>query len=374
MTNILLEGIVNTDSTSIKRISLSLVTLFVLLFALGSTAHATEFESGERVVINAGDIIDDDLFITGDTVEMNGTVKGDLFATGGTVTINGTVEGSLFIAGQTLAINGPVNGSVYGAGYSLSLGQNGVVDRNMYFAGYSLTTDRQSTINRSLYAAGYQVIHSGRISQEANLVLGALEVNGTIDGDLNAEVETVEGNEQTPPMVFPFIDNPVDPIPLGYRQGSDAVIGGQTNISMTQHEAEVEQGSNVVWRIFGAIWDRVGDLITLLLLGGLLLYFGPSWVERFSNRAQAEPLPSSGWGLCRTLDCRHCCSGCLFSDRLDCGFGWFDYLGATFWNHSGPGRYPADFGFNALWHCVVLGHQDHRSLFGWKPDYQSGTV
>jgi hypothetical protein len=69
-------------------------TLVVLgLFA--RPAHAADIRTGERVVIAADEVIDDDLIVSAQFVEVNGTVTGDVVATGTVVVINGAVEGSV---------------------------------------------------------------------------------------------------------------------------------------------------------------------------------------------------------------------------------------------------------------------------------------
>ena len=92
------------------RIVLGLVLLGLLVFGLTGSAWAADFRGGDYIVIDADEVIDDDLFITANRVEVEGTVKGDLFVTGQEVVINGQVEGSLLVTGQTLDINGNVKG------------------------------------------------------------------------------------------------------------------------------------------------------------------------------------------------------------------------------------------------------------------------
>jgi cytoskeletal protein CcmA (bactofilin family) len=117
---------------------LALLASFGLLALLLATpAQAADFRGGDRVVIGADEVVDDDLFIAGNVVEVNGTVTGDLFATGTEVSINGEVGGSVFLAGQSLQVNGDVQGSVYSAGYSLAIGPEAAIGRNVFFAGFS---------------------------------------------------------------------------------------------------------------------------------------------------------------------------------------------------------------------------------------------
>ena len=146
---------------------------------MSAPVEATDFRGGDRIVIGAEEVIDDDLFVAGDSVELNGTVKGDLFAVGREVIINGDVEGSIFLAGQNLEANGEA-GSLYSAGYSLSLGPEAELARNLHFNGFSLTTEAGSSMGRSLYANGYQVILNGDVANDVVTNSGALEINGTV--------------------------------------------------------------------------------------------------------------------------------------------------------------------------------------------------
>ena len=57
----------------------TLLTLFVLaLFILVPAASAFDGRSGDTVVIGKDEVINDDLFVGGNTVTVDGTVNGDL--------------------------------------------------------------------------------------------------------------------------------------------------------------------------------------------------------------------------------------------------------------------------------------------------------
>ena len=66
---------------------LALVIVLVGVFAGLSTARAVVFYDGER--IPAGVVIEDDVFIVGNNVVVEGTVTGDLFAAGEEVVTSG---------------------------------------------------------------------------------------------------------------------------------------------------------------------------------------------------------------------------------------------------------------------------------------------
>ncbi|MEZ4733221.1 MAG: hypothetical protein R3E79_39505 [Caldilineaceae bacterium] len=271
-----------------------LILLVGCLFAIGlvQPVYATDFRGSDTITIPDSEVIDDDLFISGETVTVNGTVKGNLFASGSTVTINGHVEGSLFIAGRTLVQNGVVDGSAYVGGYAFTLGESAAIGRNLNFGGFSLTTEAGSTVGRSLYGGGYQLLLNGQIDQDVNIGAGALEVTGVIGGDLRGSVGS--STEETPTVFMPQFEEAVPPVPPGLRISPEARIGG--DLAVETQAVAVEnappffslQNTQLRWAI--------GEFLALLLVGILLLYMRPSLLQRAGAAVEARWLPSLGVG------------------------------------------------------------------------------
>ena len=282
----------------LSRIVLAAVLVVLLIGGIANTASAAEFRGGERIIIPADEVIDDDLFVSGAYVEVNGTVNGDLIVTGQDVVVTGKVGGSVVISGRTLEVNGSVAGSVYCGGYALTVGPGAEIGRNLYFGGYSLTTQPGSAIGRSLHAAGYQLVLNGAVENDVEVGAGALELNGAVGGDVRGEVSASGGG----PAFMPDFAGAVPSIPPGFRQGEQAKIGGQVEIKLlTEADRRPEParrgpGRAIVCGLRG-IWRRVGEFLALLIVGGLLLYFVPDWVHRAGAPVQEQPLPSTGWGL-----------------------------------------------------------------------------
>ena len=276
-----------------NRMGLLLALLALFMLGLTPVTEAADFRGGETVIIEAGEVIDDDLFVSGGRIEVNGTVKGDLFASGSEVTVNGAVEGSLMVAGQTLQVNGPVGGSVYGGGYTLILGPEAQINRNLYFGGFSLTTEAGSTVGRGLHAANYQSLLNGDVAHDVSVAAGALELNGSVGGDLTAEIDAAGGQA---PFMPPF-QGSIQPVAPGFRQAESARVAGSTTITeMADGQAGAAEQTGPLG-MSQAASRRVGEFIALLIVGGLLLYVGPSLIRRSSDQLEAQPLSSIGWGL-----------------------------------------------------------------------------
>jgi cytoskeletal protein CcmA (bactofilin family) len=298
----------------------TILTLFVLLtLAFATPAYAFDGRSGDKVVINAGDVVNDDLYATGSQIIMDGTVNGDVVAFGQTVTINGTVNGSLIAAAQTVVVNGTVTGNIRMAGSVLFLGENAKVGGDVVSAGYSLEVRKGSTVGRDVVYAGGQILVSGGVSRNLLVATGGLEIDGIVGGNVTADVgEADQGQMGPPPSMFmsqstvaaPLVKTglTVDPGAkiagnLIYTQTRDltfptGVIGGkvtrtQPRTSRGNAGAVESPGQKVVnWG-----FDLVRSLVTLLLIGLLLLWLFPLVVGGLTEKLQTKPWPSLGWGV-----------------------------------------------------------------------------
>ncbi|NIM94907.1 MAG: hypothetical protein GTO18_14495 [Anaerolineales bacterium] len=287
----------------LPRVLIAVLLFGVMAFGLTGSAMAADFRAGNIVIIEEDEVIDDDLFVTGNRVEVHGTVKGDLIATGTEVLVDGKVEGSLAISGYSLVVDGTVEGSLYGAGFGLAIEREGRIGRNVYFAGFSLITDAGSTIGRSTYVTGYQAVLDGDVADDISASVGALVVNGTVGGDVTGTVTEGEG---APDIDFvPGIPGIAAFEVPGFRVGDDAEIAGDVRVEVVQIEQPeaptLPSPGNIVAGLLGrAVVKRVGEFLALLIVGALLLLAWPKLFRRVGNNVQAQPLPSAGWG-CVTL-------------------------------------------------------------------------
>src|ERR1043165_7825289 len=85
-----------------------LATLLTLTFI--TPAYAFDGRGGDKVVIEAGEVINDDVYVGAQEFVLDGTIRGDLIVFAKTITINGKVDGDLMAAAQTVAVNVAVAG------------------------------------------------------------------------------------------------------------------------------------------------------------------------------------------------------------------------------------------------------------------------
>jgi len=299
-----------------------IATVGLTLLLIGATAGraaAFDIRGGNTITIGAGEVIDDDVLLGGNTVVVDGTVNGDLFAGGTDVEVNGTVNGSLFVGGQTVKINGTVTGSVYGGAMSLTFGPQASVGRNALFGGFSLKAESGSVVNRDLLMGGYQALLDGEIGRDLKFGGSALELNGNVGGDVTAEIDSPGARFQPGP--FTFMSGMPKMVTPGLRVSEEATIGGKLTYTSSVEQAGTIQsapGGGVAYQtpqpdqrvrsqpqprvgfafnILGWIFDRLRDFATLMLLGALAVWKLPSLLTSATEQARARLLPSAGWGL-----------------------------------------------------------------------------
>ncbi len=310
-----------------KRLAAILGLVCLISLSVARTAQAVEFD--EDGVIPAGEVIDDDVFISTGTILIDGTVNGDLFLNGATVTVNGPVQGNLIVSGSTLVLNGPVGGSliftgqtatinakvegsIYAMGMAVDLGEAAVVGNNLYFVGFGISTENGSQVERDVLMTGYQAVLHGETGRHVQVDVSALELGGVIGGDVNAIVSKPD-QQSMPPMAFP---NMPTFIPAGLRVLESADIQGKLTYTSPVEQAEAiasQPAGGIEYRLpettqktpqvsftvqFGNwIAGRIRSLVTLLVLGSLIAWLLPAPLQMTADKIKRKPLQSLGGGL-----------------------------------------------------------------------------
>ena len=316
------------------RLTAILLLSLTLLGVLGTIQVARALEIDDDGIIEADEVIDDDVFIGGDKAaevivdgtvngvlvinankaEINGTVNGDLVSFAAHTTVNGQVNGNLVLGGQALILNGTVEGSVFAAGNTFTLGPSAAVERNLLYAGYSLEMEPGSVVGRDMYAAGYQALLRGEIGRDASVEVSGLEIAGSVGRDVTAAVGKPDPDT---PRFFLFLrwpNMPKEILPGGLQVSESAQIEGTLTYKSPVEQADAIKSSAIGDVVYEYVpgddpeltpamkiqhWfvARVREFLTLLVLGALVAWRMPVLLSRSADQARAKPLPATLWGL-----------------------------------------------------------------------------
>ena len=284
-----------------------------LFWLAGLPALGVEFKSGENVTIGSGETVHDDVYLTGDTMTVEGRVVGDVVAAGRVLVIKGVVEGDLIAAAQAIVIQGEVTDDVRIAGMALKLGSGSRVGDDLFAAGFSLESETGSTVEGKTGFTGYQAVLSGQHGQGLESSLVALRLEGVVLGDVDATVESEAGPAwwtrfmQSPvalPVVAPGLtvtDGAQINGNLNYQSVAAATIGSQADVTgeVTRVSPNIKVAERQGWG------TRLGKslrwLTVLLLLGWVLIWIMPDKISGVSGTLAGRPAASLGWGVVTLL-------------------------------------------------------------------------
>jgi len=161
------------------------VVMGALVFALAMppSAMAGQYTKGEpNYTLAAGQKIDTDLFVTADTIRIDGDIAGDLYAFGHNVIVNGRVGGDVLGFSQNMQINGRVDGNV--RTWSQSVTIVGSVAKNVLAGADTLEIDPKGTVGGSITAFAGQVSLDGSVGRDVLAKGGHFSLDNKIGGNL----------------------------------------------------------------------------------------------------------------------------------------------------------------------------------------------
>jgi hypothetical protein len=302
---------------SLARALAGLTLLAALVLSTATPALAFDGRGGQNVTIPAGEVVNDDLYITAQTVVVDGTIKGDLVVFASNITINGTVDGELIAAGQDVIINGTVNGDVRIAGAALEIGEKAVIGGDLVGAGASLETRPGSSIARDAVFGGGQSLLAGKVGRNGLVATGGLELSGTINGNLTAYVGNPDQSRGGSPsrymagtgLTIPSVETGLTIDPTGKILGNlkytsakevvlpaGAVSGTVTHI-LPKPGPRAPAPMTPLQLAINAALDVVRLAVTLIVFGLLLGWLFPGQIKSATERIKNAPWPSLGGGI-----------------------------------------------------------------------------
>ena len=286
------------------------VLLSFLAVAAGvSPLGAADFRGGDEVIVAANEVIEDDLYVAGETIRIEGTVRGDVIAAGQQVIISGTVEGDLMACGQAVVVTGRVADDIRMAGMALQLGEGATVGDDVIAAGFSLEAEGGSRVDGGLTMAGFQTALGGSIGDGAQFAGVGLEITGRITGDVDAEVDA--SVEAPPFMRFMPAPIPLPTVALGLTVADDAEIQGNLTYE-SSGEGQISPSAVITGDLVrnapgpgeveaagraAVVLPTLQRFLALLVVGLILVWAVPDALRQMADRVTARPLATAGWGL-----------------------------------------------------------------------------
>jgi len=279
--------------------------LVLAVTAQASHVQGVEVRGDEQFTLPAEETVDDNLYVFGRQVTIDGTVNGDLIVFAEQITVNGTVNGDLIAAGQTVVLAGSVEDARI-AGYVLKLAKGAKVDGDLSAAGFSLECEKGSSITGDVLYAGYQALLAGTIDNDVHAGLVSCLLAGTIGGDADLHVEGKPG-EQPPPNFGPPPPVPFPSVPGGLTVADTAEVQGKLTYAAPQ-EASIDPQARLTgevehqrpaphadpaapaekrWTSFAL--DRLRHAVCVAIVGLVALLLVPQWSRTWADNVRTRP-------------------------------------------------------------------------------------
>ena len=157
-----------------------------VICCLAAFPALAETREGASVVVEADEVISEDLYVTGTDVRILGTVEGDLVAVGGTVELDGNVQGDVLIVAGTAQISGRVLGSVRAVTGQLVL--RGKTGEDLSFVSGNALVAASASVGRDVVAVSGMTGIRGPVVRDVIARAGQLDVDARVGGSVRGQV------------------------------------------------------------------------------------------------------------------------------------------------------------------------------------------
>ena len=273
-----------------KRIFIGVVALLLAVsvtFLASAPVLAMDARGGDTVTVASGEVVDDDLYVAGGDIIIDGTVNGDIFGVGRTFTINGIVNGAVTFAGQTMTVNGEIARSARLAGQTVNV--SGSINGDLVAAGAAVNIASTAEIGGDLLVGAGNVRIDGLIGGDVKGGAGEVTIAGEVQGNVELEVDNL--------TIAPTANIEGDLIYTSENEAniqSGAWVGGTT----THNVPEVEEpaGAALAAGIASAVMGKVIGFLMILVVGIIIILTVPRRMASVADSVRTKPWPSLGWG------------------------------------------------------------------------------
>ncbi len=257
------------------RVPLIIAAILIAAILLSPTiAQAQKILKTDSV--RAGQIIDNDVFLTGDNTRVEGTVNGDVFVFGKGLLIEGDVNGSVFAISDKVQLDGSISNNLYAISGSYNQKSETEIERSLYFLGLSLVLEKDSIIGRDLNAVTLSAGLRGDIARDTNATVGLFELFRLLKENVNKTITGI-------------------PSPDEFAQATTASIARNLNRvpqrALLRIPAPATPPSLTLWGL-----AALTAFVSFFIVGLVSLWLLPARFQMWVRKLEEKPLPSAGYG------------------------------------------------------------------------------
>ena len=237
----------------------------------------------DLVLVREDDVIDEDLYAAGNSIQIDGEIQGDLVASAlDTITIDGVVDGSVTAIASRVVISGQVTGSLRVATPELLV--SGTVGGDVLTAAWRAAVEPSAEVQRDLLVWAWNADLRGAVGRNVEAQQANLDIGGAIDGNVEVTAARV--------TVLPATRIGGD---LVYTSDRQAVVDQSATIDGNVIDKR-QLPVNVRIRAIRLL-VVVLTVIAMTALGLGIVWVAPDRANRAAIAVRERPLAAAGWGL-----------------------------------------------------------------------------
>jgi cytoskeletal protein CcmA (bactofilin family) len=278
-----------------------LAAVLAITVLLTAPASAADVRQGQTLVIPAEEVVNDDLYLFGSVITIDGTVNGDVIAFGDRININGPIKGnfngaanyltldggvrdSIRAAASSIYIDGNIGGDLVAAASQIDITSAGSVGRD--FLPAAATVNVRGPVGKDIRgSAGDFIIGSG-VGGNVNIECGTLklEPSATITGDLTYKSKQAAVQAEGA-SVWGKVDHIVPPPPESSTTGQSA---GRV--------AGLAASGIVIFIVIMLIVIALFKYVAALLTGIIFILLARKYIPGLIQTLKSKPWPCLGYG------------------------------------------------------------------------------
>ncbi|MCK4808245.1 MAG: hypothetical protein KAS90_01355 [Candidatus Aenigmarchaeota archaeon] len=265
-----------------KQLLLSALLMSILIISISApAAYATKVITEDYILIEEGEIIDDDLIMIGENLNIRGHVKGDVIAFSSTIIIEGEIDGDIIIIGQDINLKGKIKDDIFALGQYVNI--DGPNPDNGIILGESITIHEDTEFKRDVRFAGELINIHGTIGRDVDISGVIVTITGDIGGNATIKSESLTIQESS------AIDGN-----LNYTGPQEANI---VNMDSIKGDIIYTEKTEIRKTYIESIKSSMWSILSLILIGLLMILIMPGFVNKTEKTIRTKTLTSLLFGF-----------------------------------------------------------------------------
>ena len=272
------------------RFIILLAAVLAVTIIIAAPVDAADIRQGEKLVVPAGEVVDDDLYLFGSRIAVDGTVNGDIIAFADIIDINGPVNGNFNGGANYITVKGPVRGSVRVAASTMDIDSS--IGGDLVAAASQLDITPGGSVGRDLLAAAGTVHVDGPVGKDIRGSAGDLIINSSVGGNIDVECRDIKLEPAASIAGYPTYrsENKAS-------QAEGAVVKGRTtHVSPPPQPSGESTGRMVGWALSAivifavilliiiAVFKYIAALLTGIIIILIVCKYTPGLIETLKNK------------------------------------------------------------------------------------------